>query len=81
MQRKPLSGTGGNEMKNNLVQGVLTFPPSIEKVVFMWPCWNCGTPFKVSRNTFHQLETKTLLGVKCPTCLTPSPDSGIVRVA
>lgn len=62
-----------------LIEVVKVFPPTgarLVRVHFVWPCFNCRKPLEVGRDTFQQLESRTLLGIKCGTCLEP-PKPGL----
>lgn len=66
---------------NRLVEVIRNFSDGtrLTKVEYVWPCWNCRVVLKVDFKTFNLLETKMLLGIKCPRCLNPSPESGLMR--
>lgn len=49
----------------------------LERVVHIWPCWNCNRLTTVDRMTFTLLSSGTLLGIRCGGCLLP-PQSGLV---
>ena len=70
-------------MINKLVVEVTTIPADITKhsVAWVWPCFNCGHAMEVSARVFQQLNTSKLLGVKCPDCLRPRPNAGVVMAA
>ena len=67
---------------DKLIVEVNTIPEHIERhsVVWFWTCFNCGSNVEVNARVFQQLETRKLLGVKCPDCLRPT-NSGIVVAA
>lgn len=55
--------------------------PTHIQLAFVWPCYGCRSLFEIDRVTFNQLESGQLVGIKCPTCLFPPPDSGLLRSA
>lgn len=71
---------GRSSGTSNLIQ-FPSDPSEAFQLVFVWPCFNCHSPMEVDQETFRQLETKQLLGLKCPGCLKPPPESGLVRAA
>ena len=65
-----------------LVEVVSVVPSTgvrLVKVHFVWPCFNCKRTLHVNRDTFQQLESRVLLGIKCHTCLDPKPSLSGVR--
>ena len=68
--------------QQRLVEVVSVVPATgvrLVKVHFVWPCFNCKRTLHVNRDTFQQLESKVLLGIKCHTCLDPKPSLSGVR--
>ena len=68
--------------EGRLIVQATTIPDNIERhsVVWLWTCFNYGSNVEVTPRVFQQLETRKLLGVKCPDCLRPT-NSGIVAAA
>src|ERR1700680_1387312 len=82
-ERKPRVVPFHERGSSRLVEVVKSFSDGVKltKVIYLWPCITCFTPSEVDFKTFNLLETRMLLGIKCPSCLNPPPESGIVRYA
>lgn len=66
--------------KGRVIDAAKRFPDGSQlmRVHYVWPCWNCHTPTPIDHKTFVLLQGMTLLGIKCPDCLTPPPFAGLV---
>lgn len=65
-----------SRVSSRLIEVVSSLPSSrLIKPFYIWPCFNCQTDVTISRNTFLQLESRTLLGIKCHDCLSPKGDT------
>ena len=83
-RKKPLHKRNKSLSRERLVEMVKVFPPTSERLTrvhFVWPCFNCHAMLSVNRDTFQQLESRVLLGLKCSTCLEPPPNNNWLRVA
>lgn len=47
------------------------------RVVYTWPCFNCGTPTKVDGAAYRLLRSNKITGIACGSCLMP-PSGGML---
>jgi hypothetical protein len=50
---------------------------TVQKIVYLWRCWNCGRPVKVASSKYFKLQRGELSGIQCARCLRPPSGSAM----